>query len=350
MGARSFVLNYSIHGRDSRITIGAFPTWSTAQAREEARALRRRIDVGEDPLADRRAAREAPTVADLAARYLEEHAARKKPRGLSEDTALIRQHVLPRLGRLRVADVNRQDIAAFHRAISAKTPVRANRTLSLVSKMFGLSVQWELRPDNPCRGVSHNREFSRERYLSPDELSRLMAALAADKRQDRANMIRLLLLTGARRGEVVHATWDEFDLNTGVWTKPAGRTKQQKLHRIPLSGPARLILADMREAADGPLLFPARRRDGMQADLVGFWRAICRTAGIEGVRMHDLRHAFASFLVSGGLSLAIIGSLLGHSQPSTTARYSHLMDDPLRAATEKVGEIIENAAPARRAL
>jgi integrase len=216
--------------------------------------------------------------------------------------------------------------------------------------MFGLAVQWEMRPDNPCRGVARNREVGRERYLSPAELTRLMAALAADKRQDRANLIRLLLLTGCRRGEMLQATWDEFDLDAGVWTKPASRTKQGRSHRIPLSAPARLILGEMRAAADSPMLFPARRRNSVQVNLNGFWRQVCVAAGIEGVRMHDLRHAYASFLASGGLSLPIIGALLGHSQPSTTNRYSHLLDDPLRQATEKVGQIIENAAPAKRAL
>ena len=225
--------------------------------------------------------------------------------------------------------------------------MRANRGLALVSKMFSLAVQWELRTDNPCRGIPRNREVGRERYLSPIELSRLMAALAADRRQDKANMVRRLLLTGARRGEVLQARWDEFDLVVGTWAKPASRTKQGRSHRIPLSAPARLILAEMQHAAaDDRLLFPARRRGSSQVNLSEFWREVCRAAGIEGVRLHDLRHSFASFLASGGLSLPVIGALLGHTQPATTARYSHLLDDPLRAATEKVGQIIESAAPA----
>jgi integrase len=221
--------------------------------------------------------------------------------------------------------------------------------------MFSLAAtRWEMRSDNPCRGLERNTEEKRNRYLASDELRRLTEALAVHPNQAAANAIRLLLLTGARRGEVLGATWDQFDLDEGVWTKAASFTKQKKLHRVPLSAPARQLLAEIKTAADreaegakpepSPFVFPAqraaRKSAGHLVEIKGPWAAICNTAQLSGVRVHDLRHTYASVLASAGLSLPIIGALLGHTQPGTTQRYAHLFDDPLRAATERVGAVV----------
>jgi len=239
-----------------------------------------------------------------------------------------------------VASISFTDIDRLHQKITrAGTPIAANRVHSLLSKMFSLSIRWQWRDDNPCRNVEKNLEHKRERFLTADEIARLDGALAACEHQSSAHAIRLLLLTGARRGEVLSARWSEFDLTSGTWTKPASNTKQKKVHVIPLSGPARLLLASMRPKAKGEYLFPGRV-DGHQADLGGTWDAICEAAGLHGVRLHDLRHSFASVLASSGTSLHVIGSLLGHSNPATTARYSHLTDQALRSATEIAGAAI----------
>ncbi len=345
-GAQSFVLNYRADGRERRITIGSFPDWSVSAAREQARSLKRRIDVGEDPMGDRHAEREAPTMASLADRYLAEHATRKRERSAKEDASLLRQLIVPKLGKLRVAAVRRTEIEAFHREVTKATAVRANRALSLLTKMFNLAIGWEIRTDNPCKGIQRNHEDKRERYLTPAELERLMAALARHPNQTSANVIRLLLLTGARRGEVLNAAWDQFDLEAGVWVKPAATTKQNKLHRIPLSAPAQQLLAEMHAKAEGPALFPGWRGNDRQIDLKRFWATVCRAAKVSGVRMHDLRHSYASYLASSGLSLPVIGALLGHSSPVTTQRYAHLLDDPLRQATERVGRLVDAAGRA----
>jgi integrase len=230
--------------------------------------------------------------------------------------------------------------------------------------MFSLAVRWEMRPDNPVNGLERNHEDKRARYLSGDELRRLIQVLAVYKNRDAANVIRLLLLTGARRGEVLAATWDQFDLEAGVWTKPSSHTKQRREHRVPLSGPARRLLSEMKRAAErraaeanrqySPFLFPAQRRrwrgerDTASADhmreVKGQWATICRLADLRGVRVHDLRHTYASVLASAGQSLPVIGALLGHTQPATTARYSHLFDDPLRAATEQMASAVGSPA------
>jgi integrase len=339
-GARSFVLNYRASGRERRFTIGAPPSWTAAAARERAKELRRAVDRGEDPMAEREADRTAPTVADLAARYLIEHAPRKRAISVRDDKSMLEKLILPKLGRIKAEAIRRADIAALHRELSATAPIRANRVLALLSKMFSLAIEWEIRADNPCKGVAKNAEDRRERYLSTAELLRLTEALAAHKDQATANALRLLLLTGARRGEVLGATWSQFDLETGVWTKPASTTKQRKVHRVPLSAPAMTLLREMRTATKGAVLFPGRGGNSTQGDLKKGWATICTAAGLENLRVHDLRHSYASFLAGAGLSLPVIGALLGHATPTTTARYAHLADDPLRAATERVGALV----------
>jgi len=153
--------------------------------------------------------------------------------------------------------------------------------------------------------------------------------------------VRLLLLTGARKSEVLGATWDQFDLAAGIWTIPHTATKQGTEHRLPLNAPARQLLASLYERRNGSeWVFPRRRGSEHREDLKYSWRRICKAAGITGLRVHDLRHNHASALVSAGFSLPVIGALLGHSQPQTTARYAHLLDDPLREASERVGAFL----------
>jgi integrase len=161
-----------------------------------------------------------------------------------------------------------------------------------------------------------------------------------------------LLLSGARLGEVLGLTWDQLDLAAGVWTKPSSHTKQKREHRVPLSAPARQLLVDIHATSEpSPYVFRAHFGESRPAgDIRGAWAALCKTAGISGVRIHDLRHTYASMLASAGLSLPVIGALLGHTKPQTTARYAHLFDDPLRQAVETVGAIVTGAArPTRSA-
>jgi integrase len=202
-----------------------------------------------------------------------------------------------------------------------------------------------MRSDNPAQGIERNPEAKRKRYLKPDELARLMAALAKHGDQQAANIIRLLLLTGARSGEVLGARWDQFDLTTGVWTKPAATTKQAIEHEVPLSAAARQLLSELYADRDpaAEYVFPGRSGVSHRVDLKRAWPAILKAAGITGLRVHDLRHSYASMLVSGGQSLPTIGALLGHTQPSTTARYAHLFDEVTRKATDTVGAIVAGA-------
>ena len=347
-GAKSFVLNYRIAGRERRYTLGRYPAWSVLAAREEARRLRRRIDLGEDPLQARVEERDAATVDDLCAEYSEAHLPRKRPGSQRNDRAMIAQYILPALGPRKVADLEFADIAKLHRSLSKRSPYVANRVIALLSKMFSLSQQWGWRETNPCRGVERNAEGRRERYLSADEIERLNAALTAHPNQQAANVVRMLLLTGARRGELMSSRWEEFDLQGDVWHKPSAHTKQKRYHRVPLSQPAGDLMRSIRaQAVDAsPFVFPGRRREAPLKEIKRFWDQIRRDAAIEDVRLHDIRHTYASILVSGGLSLPIVGALLGHTQPGTTARYGHLFDEPLRDATGRVGRAVMSTASA----
>ena len=345
-GARSYVLRYTTRaGRERTHTIGSADTWRTTDARDKARELRREIEDGGDPLGDIEAEREAPTIGDLIERFRAEHLPRKRPSTRDDYERTLRLHIEPHFGQhTKVADVRFEDVDALHRKITkAGSPYQANRTIALLSKMFSLAVRWRMRESNPVKGIEKNREYHRRRYLTGDELVGLTKALAKHPDKGAADAIRLLLLTGARRGEVLSMRWD--NVADGVWSKPPSSTKQREHHQVPLSAPAQELLADIRkrQRPRTDFVFPSHGATGHRVELKKDWAQITKAAGIEGLRIHDLRHSYASQLVSGGASLPLIGALLGHSNPLTTARYAHLMRDPLKEATEKVGAVIAAA-------
>lgn len=342
-GAKAFVVDYRARGRQRRITIGSYPDWTVAAAREEAKALKREVDRGGDPMGQRHEETSAPRVRDLWERYESEHLPSKAERTQRDERAIWLKLILPALGTTRISDVSHEDVQALHRQITQKrgTPVRANRTVEVLRKAMNLAIRWGWRMDNPARGIRRNPEDKRTRYLSQEELARLSVALERHPERVSVNAIRFLMLTGARRGEVLNARWDQFDLRAGIWTKPSAHTKQRKEHRVPLSAPALSLLAELRNDADGAYVFPGKAENQPLTDLKKTWAAVTRAAEIEDIRVHDLRHTFASILVSRGASLPLIGALLGHTQAATTARYAHLYDEPLREAAELVGAVLE---------
>src|SRR5947207_3349726 len=211
-GAKAFVLNYTIAGRERRMTIGGYPAWSVAAAREQAKSLRRKVDAGVDPLGVREAERGAANVSELCDRYTEEHASRKRTG--KQDGAYIDRFIKPRLGSRKVEAITFSDIDGLHRKLTKENgPYVANRVAALLSKMFALAIRWAMRTDNPAKGIERNQEERRYRYLTGDEMRRLTDALTNYPNQIAANAVRLLLLTGARRGEVLGAKWDQFDFD-----------------------------------------------------------------------------------------------------------------------------------------
>ena len=359
-GVKSFVLSYRIHGRKRRYTIGRYPELTTTAARDEAIELRQKIRKGQDPFEEKHRSDVEPTVYELAKQYLERHALpHKRTNGCHNDQRMIDGIIQPQLGSFRVKAVGKRDIEALHNSLRA-TPYRANRVRSLLSKMFALAMEWGWRLDNPVKGVPKFQEDRRERWLSVNELRNLNKALDSYADQSAANALRLLILTGAREGEVLKADWEQIDLKRGVWTKPSHHTKQKKIEHIPLSKSAVTLLRKMKPQTSGPL-FPGSTGFAPRVTLRRPWVQVCKAAGLShavqmkgkrrlitrykpGVRIHDLRHTYASHLVSNGTSLQIVGKLLGHTNPQTTNRYAHVADEALRDATNRFGQIFKAAA------
>jgi integrase len=293
---------------------------------------------------------------ELSDYYLSNHAeVHKRPRSVAEDKAMLESIILPRLGRMRASSITRRDVSDLHVSLKA-TPYRANRMLALLHKMFSFAAtdtndEWCVT-QNPASGIPRFHEEKRERWLSEGELQRLAAALAeypgrcaadaeVSEKQGRflrteaqraMNAIRLSMVTGCRKSEALTSKWTDFDFVRHVWTKPSHHTKQKRTEYVPLSEQALLLLE--RIPRESEYVFPGRTGPHL-TDLKGPWAKVCTIAKLSGVRIHDLRHSFASHLVSSGVSLPIVGKLLGHTQQQTTARYAHLADDPQRDAANR---------------
>lgn len=337
-GQKSFVLNYYSKGRERRITIGPFPEWSVTAARLRAAELRRAIDAGTDPLEQRKADRTAPTVRDLFERYDRDYVPKLSDMGQRDVRRYFKEWILPRIGSKKVADVRFSDCEEIHRKASKRAPTSANRAMAYLRRALNLAITWGWIERNPMKGLEFNQEQKRERFLNADEIDRLMKALDAHPRQDSADAIKLMLFTGCRRGEALGATWDQFDKEFRIWTKPASTTKQRRLHRVPVSKPVATLLRKRKKARDKSkslLVFPSKNGEALK-EVRRTWAGVQKTAKLKGVRLHDLRHTFASVAVSQGQSLPVIGAMLGHSQTQTTARYAHLFDEPLHKAANQV--------------
>jgi integrase len=361
-GNRAFTLDYRIAGRQRRMTIGRWPEWNATAARERAKELLRDIDEGIDPLSLRETSREAARVNDMITRYLAEHTPHLAARNAADQHTIMHKLVAPDWGKRLVTEITKADVEKLLTKIAAgrarpskakpnnrarklqgpkPTPVRANRVGEALRKMFTLAIGWGMRTDNPASGFRRRIENERERFLTPEEIGRLAKALDAAKDQRAAGIIRLCMLTGARSGEVRQARFEQFNLDLGSWSKPAATTKQRKIHRIPISGD---VAAIVRQRAllvprGNPWLFPGDTPGQPVKEIRRFWIGIQTEAKLPDVRIHDLRHTFASLLVSGGASLEMIGKLLGHTQMQTTQRYAHLMDSPLRDGVNAVASI-----------
>ena len=349
-GVRSYVCQYRNRetGESRRMTLGKHgPFLTFHQAKQDARRVLGDAIGGGDLAKARQDKRVAPTVSQLAKEYMERHALpKKRPRSVRNDRLLIDKYIRPQLGTKKVESIGRRDIMLLHASLKDR-PYQANRLLALLSKMFSLATNWGWRADNPARGVPRYVEHKRERWLSDDELVRLLRVLNEHPNRRASDAIRMQLLTGARIGEVLRAEWRDIDFDRAVWTKPSHHTKQKRTEHVPLSGQALALLQSMRNGADAevPFLFPGDVPGKPITDLKKFWHSVRRQADLENYRMHDNRHTHASHLVSSGLSLEIVGRLLGHTTTTTTKRYAHLQDGPLRAAAESFGSKLVALAP-----
>lgn len=363
-GAISFVLNYRVRGKERRYTIGRHPEFTAAMARGEALKVRVDIQNGIDPLEDRNQWKSEPLFGDLADGYLLDAEKRKRASSLKNDRQMLKKIILPVLAERRLSEIKEQDIARLHES-KQSTPYQANRVLALLSAIFNHGVAKKLITENPARGIKKFSEAKRERWLTVEELQRFREALDSYKDQGAANALRLLLLTGSRASEVLRATWEEFDLGRGIWTKPSHHTKQKKQEHVPLSAPTLQLLEAMAPSNPAGPLFIGRDGMSRRVSLKRPWIQACRAANLAEeytvtgrrgpltryrptLRVHDLRHNFASHLVSNGVSLQVVGKLLGHTQASTTMRYAHLQDAPLREAANQFGDIFAKTHKIRR--
>jgi len=343
-GRRSYLVQYRVGTRTRRLSLGAHGVLTAEQARDLARQALASVARGGDPAEERKARRDAITVRELADRFDREHIAiRVKESTAKEYRRNLKRFILPALGRLRVEEVTRADIARFHHSLR-HIPYQANRNIEIVSKMFSLAEMWGLRPDgsNPRRHLRKYQETKRERFLSAAELKRLGDVLneTAEERIESPYAIaaiRLLLLTGCRLNEIMKLRWEYLDADAGMLRLPDSKTGAKVVH---LGQAATQVLLGLAQQPRNPFVIAGTLPGKPMADLQPAWRRLRSRAGLRDVRIHDLRHTFASVAVASGQGLPMIGKLLGHTQVQTTARYAHLAGDPVRAAANDIASSI----------
>ena len=365
-----YILKANIGGRQRWFSIGEHGApWTPDTARGEAQRLWGEIRSGTDLAAVREARRHRPTMTDLCTRYIEEHAREhKKASSAHLDERNIENHIRPLLGELYVDEVTRAEVDRFKRAVkdgktcragqSRRTSFRggavvtggavvANRCLSLLSKMFNLAEVWAWRPEgsNPVRHIEKYKEDRRERYLSADEFARLGDALTSALAENAETpfavaAIRLLVLTGARLSEILTLQWDYVDLDQRVLKLPDSKTGRKT---VWLNPPAVEVLTSLPRIEGNPFVIVGERDKARLGNIHKVWARVCARARIADARIHDLRHSYASVAVASGVGLYLTGKILGHLRNSTTERYAHLADDPVREANELVGRRISEA-------
>ena len=353
---RDFVVRYTTRNGIERLEpIGPWPRWNTQRARKRADEILTEVDRGADPMGEEHARRRAPTVAELVATFIADHVPSLAHTTQTAYRQQLRDYIDPAIGRKRVDDVAHADaMAVINKITRAGNKPLANRVQGLGHTLFDFARRLGVRTNpNPFSDVRRSKEHPRHRYLDEDELGRLLGALAEERHDpDGARVIKLLLTCGARRNEVLGMKWADLDLSKAKWSKPATSVKQARAHFLPLNSVTIKLLSEIRsEQLAGSRRLPSYVFHGATSfarvgKLARTWKRLCRRAKLTNFRLHDLRHAYASFCASGGSSLLVIGELLGHRNAATTKRYSHLLDSPLREATEKVGALITAAEPA----
>ena len=368
-GAKSFILFYRAgSGRTApkrKITLGALGKLTIEEARKLARQTIGRVANGADPATEKSEDRKALTVAEIVTLFLSDHVdAKRKASTAAHYRDILNRIVVPALGTTKAAKVSPTAIARLHLKWKT-TPYQANRILSIVGSMFTFAAKRRLVPDgfNPAKGIEKYPEQGRERFLSMEELERLGNTIRKAESEGldwgidetkptskhlpkgnrrtvigphAAGALRLYLFTGCRLREILRLRWEEIDFERGLIFLPDSKTGKKT---IILNGPALAVLSTLPRI--GEYVIAGDRPDKPRTDLKRPWAAVSKAAGLEGFRIHDFRHSFASFGAGGGMGLPIVGKLLGHKNAITTARYAHLDADPLRQASERIASTIE---------
>lgn len=358
-------------GTKKRIKLGRVGTLKASEAREAARKAIANAALGKDLAKDRTDERASPTVHELVETYINEFVAtNKKMASVKFYRIMLRKHVDPHLGSIKAVNLTRPEVQRAHAAMSKKTRISANRSMRLLSAAFNWGVKNALIPEgkNPASGIDLNKETGRERFLTADEMKRLGDAMREAEtvgfavnagnskhapRGQRHKMhpsitgaIRLYMLTGCRSREILHLRWSEVDLERGLLNLPDSKTGRKT---VVLSAAAVEVLTALPRVG---IYVIAGESAGLpnekpRSDLKRPWAAICKHAGLEGLRIHDLRHSFASVGAWAGLGLPVIGALLGHADAKTTQRYAHIDAESSRRATDIIGNQIADAIGVR---
>lgn len=344
-GKKSYLFKYLGPNRKQRKpSIGIHGRITCEQARKIAKQWEYEVEIGQDPAATREILLNAPTMSDLCDRYIQEHAEiYKKKSSIESDNRLITNVIKPKIGKLLITVISREDIARIHIAMKNK-PSYANKLLALFSKMFNMAEKWGIRPlhSNPVSNIDKYPEIVRERFLTPNEFMKLSEVLQESEynRSETPHfiaLIRLLILTGARLREIMHAKWEWVDYNVQVLRLPDSKTGKKI---IQLSNDAIEILANIPKEENNPYIIAGKIAGRPLINARKPWVRVRDQAGLSDVRIHDLRHSYASVCVEQGMSLQLIGKLLGHTQTRTTERYAHLADHTTKNAANQVSAVL----------
>jgi len=340
-GAKAFVLQARIKGKLRRITIGRFPEWDVAQARTEAESLRSKIAHGQDPVAERKTKRQAKTFGDLQAIYFE-RCESPTEKDCIKSLPVMRRRAAVHLKAWQsrnASEITRADVDTLHARIGKNHGhALANRVATLVRTIYNYGIKKEhFDGKNPANDFDAYPELERQRYLTGDEFLRVNEALLQEPDWRHRAFFPLSVLTGARKGEWLAARWEHIKLTERLWFKPTTKTVPQL---VPLSRAVIAILESLPSREKSIWVFPGSGKTGHMHDVYFAWNRIRTRAGVKDVRVHDLRHSFASVLISQGQPLAVIAKLLNHSTTATTERYAHLQMEPQRLAIERAAEVI----------
>jgi integrase len=331
-GRKTFQLYKKHRGNPVRVSIGTFPEYSIENARKRAREIKASLDAGENPNDTTRAQRQEMTFADLFQVYLERHAKIRKMTW-REDERYYERHLLL-IGKKRLSELSRNDIALIHSRIGEEHPTHANRVLALISSVIGRGIEYGLFENvNPCTGIRRFSEKSRDRFLNGEELSRLFSALENDQNPIARDFFFVALLTGVRRSDILKMQWSGIDFKSATWR--IQRTKNGTPQTVHLTEAVLEILRDRHESADSIFVFPGLGKTGHLVEPKKAWKRVLKAADIEDARIHDLRRTFGSWQAKTGASLPVIGKSLNHKNPSTTSIYARLDLDPVRTSIDK---------------
>jgi len=343
-GRKAFILSYRANGRKRLMTLGTYGPITLEQGRNKARSLLGDITNGGDPLEARKRASQEETIKSLCQEYLKRHHETHN-RSWAEDKRRFDRHIIPRWGNIKVKSIKRNEISKFHEQIGETAPYEANRILALLSSMFEQAQQWgflEEKSLNPARKIKKFKEKKRDRWVTPEELPRLVMAIDQEKNVYIRGAFWLYLLLGVRKAELLNAKWQDIDLSQKEMRLP--QTKSERTHYLPLSEPAIQIIKNLPKLEGNPYLLPGQRQGLQLVNISKPWDRVRKKAKVEDVRLHDLRRTLGSWLAQSGNSLHLIGRVLNHSNPSTTAIYARFGQDHVREALESHGKQIMGIA------